>query len=138
MPHSIFIRERKGEGGRAPELIAYDIDSVALANRLVRSIAKSNRDNGFDPESHQRWFKVKDSTFYVYRLEVEYRHADAQKAARASYSIDGETAKNREEAGTLSPTDDVRTGRTRQSALSPSCDLSVSRSLRNVSVRLEP
>ncbi len=72
MPHSIFIKERNDDGGRPPELIAYDIPSVALANRLVRSIAKSNRDNGFDPETHQRWFKLKDSTFYVYRLKVEY------------------------------------------------------------------
>ncbi len=49
MPHSIFIKERKGDVGRPPELVAYDIDSVALANRLVRSIAKSNRVNGFRP-----------------------------------------------------------------------------------------
>ncbi|MCJ2026688.1 hypothetical protein [Methylobacterium sp. J-067] len=72
MPHSIFIKERKGDVGRPPELVAYDIDSVALANRLVRSIAKSNRVNGFDRMTHQRWFKLKDSIFYVYRMEIEY------------------------------------------------------------------
>lgn len=70
MPHSIFIKERKGILGRPPELIAYDIDSVALANRLVRSIAKSSRVNGFDQTTRRRWFKFKDSVFYVYRLRI--------------------------------------------------------------------
>ncbi|GJD34963.1 hypothetical protein [Methylobacterium aerolatum] len=73
MPHSILIKEQKGDAERPPELIAYDIDSIALANRLVRSIAKANRVHGFDPETHQRWFKLKDSIFHVYRLKVEYK-----------------------------------------------------------------
>ncbi len=70
MPHSIFIRERKGVVERPPELIAYDIDSVALANRLVRSIAKSSLVNGFDQTTCQRWFKLKDSFFSVYRMRI--------------------------------------------------------------------
>ncbi len=70
MPHSIFIMERKGDIRRPPELIAYDIDSVALANRLVRSIAKSGRINGFDRMTGQRWFRWRDTVFEVYRLET--------------------------------------------------------------------
>ncbi len=73
MPHSIFIREVKGNVRRPPELIAHEIDSVALANRLVRSIAKSGRVNGFDPVTRERWFKQKESIFHVYRLNVGAR-----------------------------------------------------------------
>ncbi len=67
MPHSIFIRERKAETTRPPELIAYDIDSVSLANRLVRRIAKSFRANGHDPKTGRRWFQSKHSVFDIYR-----------------------------------------------------------------------
>lgn len=70
MSHSIFVRERKAGTSRPPELIAYDIDSVALANRLVRSIAKSGRINGFDRMTGQRWFRWRDTVFEVYRLET--------------------------------------------------------------------
>lgn len=73
MPHSIFIEERKGDARRPPQLIAYDIDSVALANRLVRSIAKSSRVNGVDRLTGQRWFKLNDTVFDVYRLEIGIR-----------------------------------------------------------------
>lgn len=67
MPHSIFIRERKIGGARPPELVAYDIESISLANRLVRRIAKSFRMNGHDPETGRRWFKLKKSVFDIYR-----------------------------------------------------------------------
>jgi hypothetical protein len=67
MPHSIFIRERKGQIASPPELIAYDIDRISLANCLVRRIAKSFRANGYDTASGQRWFKSGDSTFEIYR-----------------------------------------------------------------------
>lgn len=67
MPHSIFIRERKAETTRPPELIAYDIDSVSLANRLVRRIAKSFRANGHDPKTGRRWFQSQRSVFDIYR-----------------------------------------------------------------------
>jgi len=69
MPHSIFIRERKAETTRPPELIAYDIDSVSLANRLVRRLAKSFRANGHDPETGRRWFRTKRSVFDIYRWQ---------------------------------------------------------------------
>ncbi|GJE39929.1 hypothetical protein [Methylobacterium persicinum] len=67
MPHSIFIRERKSGKARPPELVAYDIDSISLANRLVRRIAKSFRNNGHDPETGRRWFQQKTSVFDIYR-----------------------------------------------------------------------
>lgn len=67
MPHSIFIRERKADTTRPPELVAYDIDSVSLANRLVRRIAKSFRANGHDPKTGRRWFQSKHSIFDIYR-----------------------------------------------------------------------
>lgn len=73
MPHSIFIKERKGDVLRPPELIAYDIDSVALANRLVRSIAKSGRTNGIDRLTGQRWFTWRDTIFEVYRMKTDSR-----------------------------------------------------------------
>lgn len=73
MPHSIFIKERKGDVRRPPELIAYDIDSVALANRLVRSIAKSGRTNGIDRMTGQRWFTWRDTIFEVYRMKTDSR-----------------------------------------------------------------
>lgn len=67
MPHSIFIRERKSGTVRPPELVAYDIESISLANRLVRRIAKSFRTNGHDPETGRRWFMLKTSVFDIYR-----------------------------------------------------------------------
>ena len=67
MSHSIFIRERKAGISRPPELIAYDIDSVTLANRLVRQIAKSYGANGHDPKTGTRWFKLKQTIFDIYR-----------------------------------------------------------------------
>ncbi|MCJ2014097.1 hypothetical protein [Methylobacterium sp. J-076] len=67
MPHSIFIRERKDGQQRPPELVAYDIDSISLANRLVRRIAKSFRVNGHDPATGRRWFQLKKSDFDIYR-----------------------------------------------------------------------
>lgn len=69
MPHSIFIRERKADTTRPPELIAYDIDSVSLANRLVRRIAKSFRANGHDPKTGRRWFQSKRTIFDIYRWQ---------------------------------------------------------------------
>lgn len=67
MPHSIFIQERKSGKTRPPELVAYDIDSLSLANRLVRRVAKSFRTNGHDPVTGRRWFKLKKSIFDIYR-----------------------------------------------------------------------
>lgn len=69
MPHSIFIRERKADTTRPPELVAYDIDSVSLANRLVRRIAKSFQTNGHDPKTGRRWFRSKQSIFDIYRWQ---------------------------------------------------------------------
>ncbi|MCJ2012248.1 hypothetical protein [Methylobacterium sp. J-076] len=71
MPHSIFIRERKGDTVRPPELVAYDIDSVTLANRLVRRIAKSCSVNGFDCATGRRWFRFKNTVFDIYRLKTD-------------------------------------------------------------------
>ena len=71
MPHSIFIRERKGEEVRPPELIAHDIDSVTLANRLVRRIAKSGRQNGYDCATGQRWFQHRSQVFDIYRMKTD-------------------------------------------------------------------
>lgn len=70
MPHSIFIREHEDDNLRPPELIAYDIESVSLANRLVRSIAKSGRSNGFDCRTGRRWFRLKDTIFDIYRMKI--------------------------------------------------------------------
>lgn len=67
MPHSIFIQERKSGRAKPPELVAYDIDSISLANRLVRHIAKSFQANGHDPATGRRWFKLKKSIFDIYR-----------------------------------------------------------------------
>lgn len=67
MAHSIFIRERKAGAETRPELVAYDIDSVSLANRLVRRIAKSFNTNGHDPETGHRWFKLRSKIFDIYR-----------------------------------------------------------------------
>ncbi|MFC6789771.1 hypothetical protein ACFQE0_09170 [Methylobacterium komagatae] len=69
MPHSIFIRERKAGTSRPPELIAYDIDSVTLANRLVRQIAKSFGTNGHDAKTGARWFRLKQTVFDIYRWQ---------------------------------------------------------------------
>jgi hypothetical protein len=69
MPHSIFVRKRNNGVEGPPELIACDIDSVSLANRLVRRIAKSFRSNGHDPCTGRRWFQMKTTVFHIYRWQ---------------------------------------------------------------------
>jgi hypothetical protein len=68
MSHSIFVREYLDGNVQAPQMVAYDIEQVSLANRLVRRIAKSHTINGYDNYTGRRWFKMKDRLVEVYRI----------------------------------------------------------------------
>lgn len=70
MPHAIYIVKRDGNGLHPQELLAYDIDRVSLANRLIRGIAKSNPLNGFSCMTGWRWFHKDGAVFYIYRTEM--------------------------------------------------------------------
>lgn len=71
MPHAIYVVKRQGDVLHPRELLAYDIDRISIANRLVRGIAKSNPLNGFNCMNGWRWFRKDGFTFYIYRSQMD-------------------------------------------------------------------
>ncbi|MEL6062215.1 MULTISPECIES: hypothetical protein [unclassified Methylobacterium] len=66
MSYSIFVRDLARNEGRAPQLLAYDIQDRALAASLVSVIATSYRDHGFNPATRVHWFRTDGSVHEIY------------------------------------------------------------------------
>ncbi|MCJ2085985.1 hypothetical protein MKK88_08245 [Methylobacterium sp. E-005] len=66
MSYSIFVRDLAHDHGRAPLLLAYDIQDRSLAASLVSVIATSYRDHGFNPATRVHWFRAEGSVHEIY------------------------------------------------------------------------
>jgi len=66
MSYSIFVRDLAQDDGRAPQLLAYDIQGRSLAASLVSVIATSYRDHGFNPATRVHWFRAAGTVHEIY------------------------------------------------------------------------
>ncbi|GJE13160.1 MULTISPECIES: hypothetical protein [Methylobacterium] len=68
--YSIFVRDLARSQGRAPQLLAYDIDDRSAAEALVSVIAASYRDHGFNPATRTHWFRYDGSLHEIYAWPI--------------------------------------------------------------------
>jgi hypothetical protein len=56
MSHAVFVKHLNAQGGANPEILAYDIDSSAQAERLAAALASSYPLHGVYSDTRRAWF----------------------------------------------------------------------------------